>query len=137
MPHWFQEQKIKLPREHDRRVHITEEDKEYVKKLYNRKNTIRKLRGMGWSYQKIGEKLGISKQRVFQIDKNPIGGVCLTNWHAPYASNKERIAARRIAQKRSRNKIYSTPELLERMRKYNREYKRRKYAEKKQKKENN
>ena len=88
--------------------------------INKRKEQIKKLRDLGWTYQNIGKKLGITRQWVHQIHNFSGGRYWIR--HAPYATNEERVAALRASQKKWREKIRSNPELLEKARKKQRDY---------------
>ena len=61
MPHIFETQHLKIPKEHDKRVKLTHEDKELIKHLYETTDT---------SQRKLATQFGVSK-RLIQFILDP------------------------------------------------------------------
>ena len=60
MPHIFETQHLKIPREHDKRIKLTQEQKELIKHLYETTDT---------SQRKLATQFGVSRRLIqFIID---------------------------------------------------------------------
>ena len=55
MPHIFETQHLKIPKEHDKRVKLTKEDKELIKHLYETTDT---------SQRKLATQFGVSRRLI-------------------------------------------------------------------------
>lgn len=47
---------------------------DYLRQFYERRRQVKKYRARGLSYSKVGAKLGVSRQRAWQLDKQPAKG---------------------------------------------------------------
>lgn len=47
---------------------------EWLRQFYERRRQVKKYRARGLSYSKVGAKLGVSRQRAWQLDKQPTKG---------------------------------------------------------------
>lgn len=61
MPHIFETQHLKIPREHDKRIKLTQEQKELIKHLYKTTDT---------SQRKLATQFGVSR-RLIQFILDP------------------------------------------------------------------
>lgn len=43
---------------------------DYLRQFYERRRQVKKYRARGLSYSKVGAKLGVSRQRAWQLDKS-------------------------------------------------------------------
>jgi len=87
MPYWFERKKIKLPAGEDRRVKVSEEEKERIKDLYK----------AGWSIRKIArEYAGKCSRRLIQFILYPDRA-------------KRQVILRRRRVKEGREKWYKGP----------------------------
>jgi len=59
MPYKFETKHIKLPKKYDRRIKLTEEDKDRIKVLRNQ----------GWTYRQLAEEFGVSTRTISFIIK--------------------------------------------------------------------
>ena len=55
MPHIFETQHLKIPKEHDKRVKLTKEDKELIRHLYETTDT---------SQRKLATQFGVSRRLI-------------------------------------------------------------------------
>lgn len=55
MPYKFQTQHLKIPREHDKRIKLTQEDKELIRHLYETTDT---------SQRKLADQFGVSRRLI-------------------------------------------------------------------------
>ena len=55
MPHIFETQHLKIPREHDKRIKLTQEQKELIKHLYETTDT---------SQRKLATQFGVSRRLI-------------------------------------------------------------------------
>lgn len=47
---------------------------DWLRQFYERRRQVKKYRARGLSYSKVGAKLGVSRQRAWQLDKQPAKG---------------------------------------------------------------